>query len=134
MPPSVNVKTAQKHDYPSKAHRRSHARRTAVERSNSRVKDPASIDVAKGWCCPRQPMGSRTIAHVGRRLSASWILASLLPGETGGGERTRTAGFHVANVLARISADSGEPSGQVRELSTRLRALVSGSVRGAFTG
>jgi len=37
-------------NYPSKAHRRSYARRTAVERSNSRVKDPASIDVAKGWC------------------------------------------------------------------------------------
>jgi hypothetical protein len=50
VPPSVNAKTAQKHDYPSKAHRRSYARRTAVERSNSRVKDPASIDVAKGWC------------------------------------------------------------------------------------
>jgi len=46
----VNAKTAQKHDYASKAHRRSYARRTAVERSNSRVKDPASIDVAKGWC------------------------------------------------------------------------------------
>jgi hypothetical protein len=50
VPPSVNAKTAQKHDYPSKAHRRSYARRTAVERSNSRVKDPASIDVSKGWC------------------------------------------------------------------------------------
>ena len=50
VPPSVNAKTAQKHDYPSKAHRRSYARRTAVERSNSRVKDPASIDVSRGWC------------------------------------------------------------------------------------
>jgi hypothetical protein len=46
----VNAKTAQEHDYSSKAHRRSCARRTAVERSNSRVKDPASVDVAKGWC------------------------------------------------------------------------------------
>jgi hypothetical protein len=50
VPPGINAKIAQKHDYPSKAHRRSYARRTAVERSNSRVKDPASIDVAKGWC------------------------------------------------------------------------------------
>jgi hypothetical protein len=50
VPPSVNAKTAQKHDYASKAHRRSYARRTAVERSNSRVKDPASVDVSKGWC------------------------------------------------------------------------------------
>jgi len=46
----VKVKTAQKQDYPSRAHRRSYARRTAVERSNSRVKDPASIDITKGWC------------------------------------------------------------------------------------
>ena len=32
------------------AHRRSYARRTAVERSNSRIKDPATVDVGKGWC------------------------------------------------------------------------------------
>jgi len=36
VPPSVNAKTAQKHDYASKATGRSYARRTAVERSNSR--------------------------------------------------------------------------------------------------
>ncbi|MGH8979571.1 MAG: hypothetical protein ACRDWE_00915 [Acidimicrobiales bacterium] len=50
VPPSVNAKTAQKHDYTSKAWRRSFARRTAVERSNARIKDPATIDVARGWC------------------------------------------------------------------------------------
>jgi hypothetical protein len=50
VPPTVNTKTRQKHDYPGKAWRRSYARRSAVERSNSRIKDPATIDVAKGWC------------------------------------------------------------------------------------
>lgn len=50
VPPSVNAKTRQRHDYPSKAHRRSYARRTAVERSNSRIKDPATVDIQKGWC------------------------------------------------------------------------------------
>jgi len=50
VPPSVNAKTAQRHDYPSRAWRRSYARRTASERSNSRIKDPATIDVARGWC------------------------------------------------------------------------------------
>jgi hypothetical protein len=50
VPPQLNAKTAQKHDYPSRAHRRSYARRTAVERSNSRVKDPATVDVNSGWC------------------------------------------------------------------------------------
>ena len=50
VPPSVNAKTRQKHDYPSAAWRRSYARRSAVERSNSRIKDPATIDVQHGWC------------------------------------------------------------------------------------
>ena len=50
VPPSVNAKTRQKHDYPGKAWRRSYARRSAVERSNSRIKDPATIDAEKGWC------------------------------------------------------------------------------------
>ena len=44
------MKTRQKHDYPSGAWRRSYARRSAVERSNSRIKDRATIDVARGWC------------------------------------------------------------------------------------
>ena len=50
VPPTVNAKTAQKHDYLSRAWRRSFARRTAAERSNARVKDPATIDVDRGWC------------------------------------------------------------------------------------
>ena len=50
VPPEVNAKTRQKHDYPSKAHRVSFARRTAVERSYATVKDPASTDITRGWC------------------------------------------------------------------------------------
>jgi len=50
VPPSVNAKTRQKHDYPSKAHRLSSARRSAAERSNATIKDPASNDIARGWC------------------------------------------------------------------------------------
>lgn len=48
--PSVNKKTAQKHPYPSAAQRASFARRTAVERSYSTLKDPASTDTTRGWC------------------------------------------------------------------------------------
>jgi hypothetical protein len=50
VPPEVNAKTRQKHDYPSKAHRLSYGRRSAAERSNSTVKDPASNDISRGWC------------------------------------------------------------------------------------
>jgi hypothetical protein len=50
VPPSVNAKTAQKHDYPSPAHRRSYARRTAAERAYASVKDRATNDISRGWC------------------------------------------------------------------------------------
>ena len=50
VPASVNRKTAQRHDYPGKAWRRSYARRSAAERSNARIKDPATVDITRGWC------------------------------------------------------------------------------------
>ena len=50
VPPEVNAKTAQKHDYPSKAHRRSYARRTGAERGFATTKDPATSNIARGWC------------------------------------------------------------------------------------
>jgi hypothetical protein len=50
VPAQVNAKTAQKHDYPSHAHRRSYNRRTAAERAYATVKDRASDDLSRGWC------------------------------------------------------------------------------------
>jgi hypothetical protein len=50
VPPAVLAKTAQKHDYPSAAWRRSYARRTGAERGFATVKDPAASDIARGWC------------------------------------------------------------------------------------
>jgi hypothetical protein len=50
VPPEVTAKTAQKHDYPSKAHRHSYARRTGAERGFATAKDPASNDISRGWC------------------------------------------------------------------------------------
>ena len=50
VPPDVMAKTAQKHDYPSAAHRRSYARRTGAERGFATAKDPASNDIRRGWC------------------------------------------------------------------------------------
>jgi hypothetical protein len=49
VPPEATAKTAQKHDYPSAAHRRSYARRTGAERTFSTAKDPASNNIARGW-------------------------------------------------------------------------------------
>jgi hypothetical protein len=50
VPPAALAKTAQKHDYPSAAWRRSYARRTGAERGFATVKDPAASDIARGWC------------------------------------------------------------------------------------
>jgi hypothetical protein len=50
VPPEVNAKTAQKHDYPSAARRRSYARRTGAERGFATTKDPASNNISRGWC------------------------------------------------------------------------------------
>ncbi len=44
------AKTAQKHDYPSAAWRRSYARRTGAERGFATAKDPAANDISRGWC------------------------------------------------------------------------------------
>ena len=49
VPPQTCAKTAQKHDYPSKQHRRSYARRTGAERTFSTAKDPATNNIARGW-------------------------------------------------------------------------------------
>jgi hypothetical protein len=49
VPPDVLAKTAQKHDYPSAAWRRSYARRTGAERGFATAKDPAANDISRGW-------------------------------------------------------------------------------------
>lgn len=50
VPPQVAAKTRQKHDYPSKKHRRSYTRRTSAERTFSTIKDTATTNIARGWC------------------------------------------------------------------------------------
>jgi hypothetical protein len=50
VPPEVTAKTAQKHDYPPAAWRRSYARRTGAERGFATAKDPATNDISRGWC------------------------------------------------------------------------------------
>ena len=49
LPPQVNEKTRQAHDYPSAAWRASYNRRTASERSFARAADPSRGGVRRGW-------------------------------------------------------------------------------------
>lgn len=50
VPEDVLAKTAQKHDYPSKAWRLSYNRRTGSERTFAWLQDPATIGMRRGWC------------------------------------------------------------------------------------
>ncbi len=60
--PGVAAKTRQKHDYPSAAWRLSYRRRTAAERLNATIKDPAVNSIDRGWirltASPRSRSGS----------------------------------------------------------------------------
>jgi len=68
VPPTVNAKTAQKHDYPSAAHRTSYNRRTAAERTFATLTDRATNDLSRGWC---RQMGLTAIAlHTATALIA----------------------------------------------------------------
>ena len=77
VPPDVLAKTAQKHDYPSAAWRRSYARRSGAERSFATAKDPASNSIARGWCrlmglTPPMLFTATLLTVRNQRIIAAW--------------------------------------------------------------
>ena len=77
VPPDVNAKTRQKHDYPSAAWRRSYARRTSAERGFATAKDPASNDISRGWCrlmglAPLLLFTATLLAARNQRIITAW--------------------------------------------------------------
>jgi hypothetical protein len=77
VPPDVNAKTRQKHDYPGPAWRRSYARRSAAERGFATAKDPASTTTARGWCrlmgtTPLMLFTAVLLAARNQRILAAW--------------------------------------------------------------
>jgi hypothetical protein len=78
VPPEVTAKTAQKHDYPSAAHRRSYARRTGAERGFATIKDPATGDITpRGWCrimglAPRLLFTACLVITRNQRSTTAW--------------------------------------------------------------
>jgi hypothetical protein len=73
----VNAKTRQKHDYPSAAWRRSHARRTGAERGFATAKDPATNDITRGWCrlmgpAPLMLFTTTLLIARNQRILAAW--------------------------------------------------------------
>ena len=77
IPAGVLAKTAQKHDYPSAAWRRSYARRSGAERGFATAKDPASNTIARGWCrltglAPLMLFTTVLLAVRNHRILAAW--------------------------------------------------------------
>jgi len=77
IPPEVNAKTRQKHDYPSAAWRRSYARRTGAERGFATAKDPATNDISRGWCrlmglAPLMLFTTTLLIVRNQRILAAW--------------------------------------------------------------
>jgi hypothetical protein len=77
VPPEITAKTAQKHDCPSAAHRRSYRRRTGSERAFATIKDPATSDTTRGWCrlmglAPRLLFTTCLIITRNQRITAAW--------------------------------------------------------------
>ena len=77
VPPDILAKTAQEHDYPSAAHRRSYARRTGAERGFATLKDPAASDISRGWCrlmglAPRLLFTTCLTITRNQRITAAW--------------------------------------------------------------
>jgi hypothetical protein len=77
VPPDALAKTAQKHDCPSTAWRRSYARRTGAGRGFATAKDPASNTIARGWCrlmgpAPLMLFTTMLLAVRNQRILAAW--------------------------------------------------------------
>jgi len=77
VPPDVLAKTARKHDCPSAAWRRSYARRTGAERGFATAKDPATTNIARGWCrlmglAPLMLFTAALLAVRNQRILTTW--------------------------------------------------------------
>ena len=112
VPAAVNAKTAQKHDYPSPAHRHSYNRRSAAERTFSTIKDPATNDISRGWC---RIMGLTPIAM----FTASVLIARNL----------RIHDAHAARQAAnqQRAADGLPPKQRTRRRETADDLITAGN-------
>ena len=73
VPPEVTGKTAQKHDYPSQAHRRSYTRRTGAERGFATAKDPAANNICRLMGLAPLMLFTTTLLIVrNQRILAAW--------------------------------------------------------------
>jgi hypothetical protein len=112
--PDVLAKTAQKHDYPSAAWRRSYARRTGAERGFATTRDPASNNTARGWCrlmglAPLMLFTAVLLVVRNQRILAAWNARqeeNTRRAARGQPPKTRR---RRRNTLAMLAAATGPP-------------------------
>jgi hypothetical protein len=126
VPPDVLAKTAQKHDYPSAAWRRSYARRTGAERGFATAKDPATNDITRGWCrlmglAPLMLFTTVLLAVRNQRILAAW---NARQEET---QRRAAAGLPPKTRKRRRKTLAGLAAGPPLPATTTSPALITTS-------
>ena len=112
VPADVIAKTAQKHDYPSAAWRRSYARRTGAERGFATAKDPATSDISPRLVPPHGPDTADAVHHYPARRPQPADPARLeRPAGRNPAPRRRRAPPEPAAGAARPSPRSPPPPG-----------------------
>ena len=125
VPPDVAAKTRQKHDYPSKAHRRSYARRTGAERTFATAKDPASNNIARGWTrlmglAPLMLWLACLLAVRNQRILTAW------DARQADDARRAAAGLRPRPAAGAARPASASPPPQRRHNQGRSTATISG--------
>jgi len=121
VPPTINAKTTQKHDYPSPAHRASDNRRSAAERTFATLTDRATNDLTRGWC---RLMGLTPIALfiAGAIIARNLRIADAFTARQADNEQRAANGLppkqrkrrrHTTNDL--INAATARPSSRPRQ-------------------
>ena len=106
-----------RNDYPSKAHRRSYARRTGAERGFATTEDPATSNIARGWC---RLMGLARSCSPSPACSSPATSASSPPGTPG----------KRGNARCRAPAENKAPSTQDPHPDRRHHSAAPESVAG----
>ena len=132
-------KTAQKHDYPSAAWRRSYARRTGAERGFATAKDPASNDIARGWCrlmglAPLMLFTTTLLVVRNQRILHAWNTrqqendrraAAGLPPKTRKRRRKTLASLAAGTTLTRHGHDHPAPVTTSTAATTRRKHALT---------
>jgi len=139
VPPQVAAKTRQKHDYPSAAHRRSYARHTGAERTFATAKDPASNNIARGWCrltglTPLMLWLACLLAVRNQRILIAWDVrqagnarraAAGLPPKTAGARPSQTRSRRRHYPAAPIIPPAGTPAMNTRVTAGHRESSIS---------